>query len=164
MVSTSCLPKKCYPRLKKDLGCLIINYTCTVQLTRIDLVVILSCLVLSCLVGNWGLCMHHACIMKYSLFAYVNSMRFFKIIFKLHIYAHERVSPNRGRWEKYIGHNEIRKLSYTYYDNASLVQYLGAVPSVISLIIQLCGLSISTTNWRQIDRPYEQCNLSIHFN
>ena len=64
------------------------------------------------------------------------------------------------------GKNKLgfRKLSYTYYDNASLVQYLGAVPSVISLIIQLCGLSISTTSWRQIDQPYEQCNLSIKFN
>ena len=63
-----------------------------------------------------------------------------------------------------LGTDEIRKLSYTYYDNASLVQYLGAVPSVISLIIQLCGPSISTTSWRQIDQPYEQCNLSIKFN
>ena len=69
-----------------------------------------------------------------------------------------------GDGKNKLGTDEIRKLSYTYYDNASLVQYLGAVPSVISLIIQLCGLSISTTNWRQIDRPYEQCNLSIHFN
>ena len=114
MVSTSCLPKKCYPRLKKDLGCLIINYTCTVQLTRIDLVVILSCLVGNgvIFVKNYITTSFIRNDVKHSLFAYVNSMRFFKIIFKLHHICPRACQPNQGEMGKINWADEIRKLLY----------------------------------------------------